>query len=69
MQLQFDLKATYEIDDLDEIALPLLWLKNWRWTALFHRNLDRKIARHRRIVAKLFPNGISQADFMKVIVR
>ena len=66
------MQTTIDFDNLFDIpakAVPLIWLKNHRWNALFAWNLDsqdRKLERSRRIVRKLFPDGISQADFMKV---
>ena len=66
MQTQIDFDNFFETEAED---ITLLWLKNWRWNVIFnwhHLHIDRRSERSRRIAAKAFPNGISQADFMKV---
>ena len=66
MQTLIDFDNLYEYPPE---AVALAWLKNYRWEVLFRWNIDRKIERSSRIVNKAFPNGISQADFMKVVLR
>ena len=59
------IRACYRWQNSSQMA-TLVWLKRYRWIALFDWDTDRKIERHTRIVRKAFPNGISQADFMKM---
>lgn len=68
MQLLFDFENLY---DYPPEAAVYVWLKRYRWTMIFGADLypdkiDRRLARDRRIVERFFPNGISQAYFMKV---
>ena len=62
MQLEFNFSHDFENNN---VVKTLVWLKHYRWTALFDWKLDSKLERSRRIVRKAFPTGISQADFMR----
>ena len=63
MQIEIDFQELFEYPSE---TVAIVWLKRHRWVALFDWKRDRQLERSRRIVRKLFPDGISQADFMKV---
>ena len=57
----------FEEPDIDiNLITLLIWLKTYRWTALFDWNTERNLRRRKCIVRRLFPDGISQSDFMKI---
>ena len=60
---------TFRTSQGSDQTVALIWLKNYRWTALFDWDIDRKLKRKSRIVQKNFPNGISQFDFMRVHIK